>query len=57
MTIVRFLRQEPLGMSLDEPEIGDMDEGIIEGSEDTGDSEDEFTLILLSVTLGGIGEQ
>ena len=25
------------------PEIGDMDEGIIEGSEDAGDAKDEFT--------------
>ena len=28
---------------LDKPEIGDVDEGIVEGGEDTGDTEDEFT--------------
>ncbi len=28
---------------LDEPEIGDMDKGVVEGCEDTGDAEDEFT--------------
>lgn len=27
----------------DEPEIGDVDEGIVEGSEDASDAEDEFT--------------
>ena len=27
----------------DEPKIGDMDEGIIEGGEDSGDAENEFT--------------
>ena len=29
---------------LDEPEIGDVDEGIVEGGEDTSDAENEFTL-------------
>ena len=29
--------------SWDEPEIGDVDEGVIEGGENTGDAEDEFT--------------
>lgn len=28
---------------IDKPEIGDMDEGIVEGSEDASDTEDEFT--------------
>lgn len=27
----------------DEPEIGDVDEGVVEGGEDTGDAENEFT--------------
>ena len=27
----------------DSPEIGDMDEGIVEGCENAGDTEDEFT--------------
>lgn len=27
----------------DEPEIGDMDEGVVEGGEDTSDAEDELT--------------
>lgn len=27
----------------DEPEIGDVDEGVVEGGEDTGNAEDEFT--------------
>ena len=27
----------------DEPEIGNMDEGIVERCEDAGDAEDEFT--------------
>jgi hypothetical protein len=27
----------------DEPEIGDMDEGVVEGSEDTSDAENELT--------------
>ena len=27
----------------DEPEIGDVDEGVVEGCEDAGDAEDEFT--------------
>lgn len=30
-------------LSSNEPEIGDMDEGVVEGGEDTGDAEDEFT--------------
>ena len=30
-------------LRVDQPEIGDMDEGIIEGCEDTGNTEDEFT--------------
>ena len=29
---------------LDEPEIGDVDEGIVEGGKDTSDAENEFTL-------------
>jgi hypothetical protein len=35
----------PLECSIgsDEPEIGDMDEGVVEGSEDAGDAKDEFT--------------
>lgn len=28
---------------MDEPEIGDMDEGVVEGSEDAGDAEDGLT--------------
>lgn len=32
-----------LVLILDEPEIGDMDEGVVEGCEDSGDAEDEFT--------------
>ena len=30
------------------PEIGDMDEGVVEGSEYAGDAEDEFTLGFVS---------
>jgi hypothetical protein len=29
--------------SIDEPEIGNMDEGIVEGSKDASYAEDEFT--------------
>lgn len=35
-----------VGMALsraDEPEIGDVDEGVVEGGEDTSNAEDEFT--------------
>lgn len=39
--------------ALDEPEIGDMDEGVVEGCEDTGDAEDEFTWTILEGGLGG----
>lgn len=28
---------------VDEPEIGDVDEGVVEGGEDTGNAENEFT--------------
>lgn len=28
---------------LDEPEIGDVDEGVVEGGEDTGNAKDELT--------------
>jgi hypothetical protein len=35
--------------SRDKPEIGDMDEGVVEGCEDTGDAEDEFTCMPLSI--------
>ena len=36
-----------------EPEIGDMDEGVIEGGENSGDAEDEFTysMSMLVATL------
>lgn len=27
---------------IDEPEIGDVDEGVVEGGKDTGDAKDEF---------------
>lgn len=36
MEIRRFSRA-------DEPEIGDVDEGVVEGGEDTGNAEDELT--------------
>lgn len=36
MEIPRFSRA-------DEPEIGDVDEGVVEGGEDTGNAEDELT--------------
>lgn len=32
-----------LASRADEPEIGDVDEGVVEGGEDTGNAEDEFT--------------
>ena len=36
-----------------EPEIGDMDEGVVEGGEDPGNTEDEFTysMSMLVATL------
>jgi len=30
------------GLAADEPEIGDVDEGVVEGGEDTGNAEDEL---------------
>lgn len=41
-------RKYPVSQTLalsraDEPEIGDVDEGVVEGGEDTGNAEDEFT--------------
>ena len=41
------------GVGRDEPEIGDMDEGVIEGSKDSGDTEDQFTYGLF-VRRGGL---
>ena len=48
---------------LDEPEIGDVDEGVVEGGEDASDAEDELTLtdigsegdVLLGSTGGFLG--
>lgn len=50
----------PLGcFCLDEPEIGDMDERVVERGEDTGNAEDQLTLTGIGaegdVLLGGTG--